>query len=159
MPYECYVDGASRGQGNPSPEGHGAVGVLIYRNGKLVGQYARGLGRVTSSVAEYEAVLLALVMCWSAGLDDPIIYSDSEMVVKQVQGQWGCKNEDLLPLLYSVREIEEDFRFRIEHVSRHIVAEADALANDMLDMMLQPKPPRKKKNGKRSSTTTSTKGS
>lgn len=136
--YEVYVDGAARGQGAGTNRGHGACGVLIYKNKKLIGQYARGLGRVTSSQAEYEAILNGLMLCWAADLEDPVIYSDSATVVKQVNSDWKCTNEDLLPLLYSIHEIRDVYRFRLQKVKRHVVAEADALANRMLDQMLVP---------------------
>jgi len=140
MVYECYVDGASRGQGSDGQKtGHGAIAVLIYKNRKLIGQYARALGRRTNSEAEYEAVLLALIMCWSADLRNPIIYTDSEMVAKQISGKWVCNNERLIPLLHSVREIEEDFRFKVQHVPRKYVREADTLVNQFLDKVLIPK--------------------
>lgn len=143
--YEVFVDGAARGQGVNGRRGHGACAVLIYKNKKLIGQYARGLGLVTNNQAEYEAVIHGLLMCWSAGLEDPVIYSDSAVVVKQVTGEWQCKNEELLPLLYSIREVEEVHRFRLVHVKRRIVSEADALANSMLDRMLEPKTSKKER--------------
>lgn len=131
---ECFVDGAARGQGvDGDRRGDGACGVKIFANKKLVAQYARGLGRRTNNECEYEAVLLALVMCWSAGLVDPTVYSDSVLVVNQISGAWDCRAEALLPLLYSVREIQAEFRFRILHVPRHAVDGADALVNEFLD--------------------------
>jgi len=136
--YECFVDGASRGQGNPDKFGHGAAAVMIYKNKKLIGQYARGLGRRTNNEAEYEAVLMALLMCWSADLVDPVIYSDSTLVVNQVNGKWRCNNEGLRPLLHSIEEIQDVFRFRLVHVPRGYVSEADALCNELLDTMLEP---------------------
>jgi len=155
--YECFVDGASRGQGTRDGEGnlvhgHGAAAVLIYKNKKLIGQYARALGRTHNNQAEYEAVLIALMLCWAAGLEDPIIYSDSNLVVNQINGEWDCKNEDLIPLLLSVREIQEVYRFRIRHVSRNVVTEADELVNKLLDDMLGPKTTKKKNKNKRSAT-------
>lgn len=140
--HECIVDGASRGQGvkdeNGTPmKGHGAAGVLIYRNKKLIGQYARALGRVSNNQAEYEAVLLGLQLCWAAGLENPIIYSDSNLVVNQINGDWDCKNQELLPLLWSAFEIKEVYNFKLQHVPRHHVSEADALVNDFLNLMLE----------------------
>lgn len=135
--YECYVDGAARGQGaNDKTSGHGAAAVLIYKNKKLIGQYARALGRRSNNEAEYEAVLLALIMCWAADLKDPIIYSDSKVVVNHINGSWKCNTPELKPLLLSVKEIEEDFRFRIVQVPRQFVSEADRLAKRILDNLL-----------------------
>lgn len=138
--YEVYVDGAARGQGTDGiPYGHGACAAMIYKNRKLIGQFARGLGLASNNQAEYEAVIMGLLMCWSARLEDPVIYSDSSLVVNHINGDWECNNEELLPLLYTVREISRAYRFRVVQVKRHIVSEADALANNMLDQMLQPK--------------------
>lgn len=134
---EVFCDGASRGQGVKGKVGDAAVGVAIYRNKKMIGQYARGLGKRTNNEAEYEAVLMGLLLCWAADLRDPIIYSDSSLVVRQVTGEWDCNNENLRPLLLSIREIQEVFRFRIQHVLRSNVWEADALANLFLDKLLK----------------------
>lgn len=147
--YEVVVDGAARGQGAEGTRGHGACAVVIYNNRKIIGQYARGLGLVTNNQAEYEAVIMALLMCWSADIRDPIIFSDSSIVVKQVNGDWQCKNDELLPLLYSILEIKDVYRFKLVHVKRHFVSEADHLANQMLDSMLEPKSKKIKKHMKK----------
>lgn len=128
------VDGAARGQGTPAG-GEAALGVAIYKNNKLLGQYARGLGRRTNNEAEYEAVLAGVLLCWAGDLVDPIIYSDSAVVVKQVNGVWECRTESLRTLLLSIREIQEVFRFRLVQVPRKMVAEADHLANLFLDKL------------------------
>lgn len=131
----AYVDGASRSQGvTPGVHGHGAIGVVIYKNNQLFGRYARGLGRATNNEAEYEAVLAALMLCWSnPELLDPIIYSDSQLVVKTVNKEWQCWNVNLRPLLMSIQEIQSVFRARVIWVPRVEVHEADKLARDFLD--------------------------
>lgn len=131
---EVFCDGASRGQGSIDP-GEAACGVLIYRNKKLIGQFARGLGRRSNNEAEYEAVLNAIMMCWAADLSDPIIYSDSKLVVFQVNGDWQCKASALVPYLLTIQDIQEVFRFRIKYAPRdsHGIKMADALANEFLD--------------------------
>lgn len=155
--HEVYVDGASRGQGSQNEDGtverfgHGAAAAMIYRNKKLIGQYARGLGKVPNNVAEYEAIILGLLMCWSADLERPIIYSDSSIVVKQIKGEWRCKSERLIPLLKSIQEIEEVYPFSIVQVPRSYVAESDKLADKFLNNMLE-KPDKRKKDKKRAQT-------
>lgn len=132
--YQIFCDGAARGQGvERSAIGKAAAAVVIYRNRRVVGQYARGLGAATNNQAEYEAVLLALLLAWAGDLQDPVIYSDSMVVVKQVNGEWRCNTDKLRPLLLSIKEIQEVFPFRLVHVARSYVAEADALANAFLD--------------------------
>lgn len=65
---------------------------------------------------------------------DPIIYSDSLLVVNHVNGKWKC-NETLFPLLVSINIIQEDYRFRLQHVKRRYVHQADTLVNECLDRL------------------------
>lgn len=136
--YEVYIDGASRGQGatKDDHDGHAALGIAIHRNGEMIGQFCRGLGRRTNNEAEYEALIHALLMCWSADFRSPTIYSDSLLMVNQVNGTWNCHADALQPLLASVKELSEIFPFRLVHVERRAVWEADALANFFLDDLL-----------------------
>ena len=132
MYVECLVDGSSRGQGQRKI-GEAACAAVIYKNSKLVAQYARGLGRRTNNEAEYEAVLTALLICSMGDLLDPTIYSDSAVVVNQVNGKWKCTNRNLVPLLMSVQSIQKEFRFRLIQVPRRKISVADNLANAFLD--------------------------
>lgn len=154
MLVQAYCDGASRGQGikrkpskNPedqTPEavkngqlGEAACAAVIFKNGKEVARYARGLGKRTNNQAEYEAVITALLICSMADLIDPIIYSDSAVVVNQVSGKWDCRSDELLPLFLSIKEIQSEFRFRIQQVPRITkgIALADLYANEFLDQL------------------------
>lgn len=138
--YEAYVDGAARGAGvDKVPTGEGACAVVLYENRKPIGQYARLLSYCTNTHAEYEAVLMAALMCWAADYTDPIIYSDSEPVVNQINGKYSCDNPRLKPLLMSIKEISSVFRFRVVHVPRSHVSHADAMANAMLDQLEEEK--------------------
>ena len=136
-----YTDGGSRG--NPGPA---AIGVAIYDSAKhLLKSYGKTIGIATNNEAEYEALLAALLICWAnPDLTDPIIYSDSTLVVKQVNGLMRCRTLNLEPLYLSVKEIQEVFRFDLQHVPRQKVWEADALANLFLDKL-------EKQRGKRES--------
>lgn len=138
MLYEVFVDGASRGQGQVEI-GEAACAVVIYKNRKLITQYARPLGRRTNNEAEYEAVITALLMCASdPDIKDPIIYSDSLVVVNHVNGKWKC-NDTLFPLLTAVRIVKQDYRFRLIHTKRKDVHTADALVNKCLDHLEEEK--------------------
>lgn len=132
MLIEVVCDGAARGQGQKKM-GEAACGVVVYKNSKEIARYARGLGKRTNNEAEYEAVITSLLICSMAELLDPIIYSDSAVVVNQINGKWQCRNENLFSLLKSIRIIQEEFRFRIQHVPRAYVHEADRLANSFLN--------------------------
>ncbi len=133
--YECYVDGASRGQG-VKPIGYGAIAVVIFRNHKKIGEFARALGQRTNNEAEYEAVFTAVMMCWAADLSDPLIYSDSQLVTNQVNGLWQVKQASLYPIWHSISQIAEVYHFRVRQVPRNHVSLADALANQVLDDVL-----------------------
>lgn len=134
MIIECFVDGAARGQGQKNM-GEAACAVVICKNRKPIAQFARGLGKRTNNEAEYEAVLQAVLMCAMSDLHDPIIYSDSSVVVNQVEGKWVCSNAALQPLLLSILAIKESYNFRIVQVPRFFVAIADAHANEFLDKL------------------------
>lgn len=134
MLIQVYCDGASRGQGQKKASA-AACATVVYKNGKEIARYARGLGNRTNNEAEYEAVITSLLICSMADLYDPIIYSDSAVVVNQVNGKWECRNEHLLPLWMSIKIIQEEFRFRLEQVPRKVVSEADFYANQFLDSL------------------------
>lgn len=118
-------------------QGQGAIGIAIYRNKKMIGQFARGLGECTNNQAEYEAVIHGLLLCWAADLTDPVVYTDSMVVSKQINGEWQCNTPALKPLLLTIREIQEEFRFRVIQRPRKELWEPDALCNLFLDKLEQ----------------------
>lgn len=136
---EVFIDAACRGNGVSGSTGASAIGIVIYRNRKVVGQYSRPIGERTSNEAEYEALIHSLFWCWSlsaieSDFHNPTIYTDSMTVHRQVTGAWNCKSDNLLPLLAAVLKFKENnYHFRLEHVPRKVVAEADTLANMILD--------------------------
>jgi ribonuclease HI len=129
---EVFIDGASRGQGKVTL-GEAACAAVVFDKKKPTAQYARGLGQRTNNEAEYEALLTALLMCVMSDYSDPIIYSDSAVVVNQVNGVWACRHKRLIPLWLSVKEIQQEYRFRLVQVDRTKVAVADRLANKFLN--------------------------
>lgn len=152
MLVEVFIDGASRGQGQTKENGEAACAVVVYRNRKKIAQFARPLGRRTNNEAEYEALISALLICaMSEAIEDPIIYSDSALVVNQVKGEWQCKNENMFPLLFAVKTIQEDYRFRLVQVPRSFVHEADTLVNECLNKLQEERA--KKKMVKKGNTT------
>jgi ribonuclease HI len=124
------IDGASRG--NPGPAAYAVI--LKDASGKVVFQLGKKLGRQTNNVAEYYALLAALDYAVGHGIKALRIRSDSELLVRQIKGQYKVKSPDLKPLheraLKLVRQLEY---FVIEHVLRELNREADALANVALD--------------------------
>lgn len=136
MLIEVFVDGAARGQGSGAKPsvGEAACAVIVYKNRKKIAEYARPLGMRTNNEAEYEALIAGLLICsMSTEILDPIIYSDSSVVVNQVGGIWECRNKNLIPLLMSVNIIKDAYRFKLEQVPRRLVYEADTLVNTCLD--------------------------
>ena len=120
--------------------GEAACGVIIKKNGKEIARFARGLGKRTNNEAEYEAVICALLVCSIADLPNPILYSDSLLVINQVTGKWKCNTEALRPLLKTIHEIQKEYKFRLVKVPRNYVREADNLAKQFLNELAQEKP-------------------
>jgi probable phosphoglycerate mutase len=124
------VDGASRG--NPGPASYG---VLIRRpDGSEVLRLKKYLGVTTNNVAEYYALLTALDYAISHGVARLRVRSDSELLVRQMQGHYKVKSASLKPLYEQARKLAAQLAyFSIEHVPRELNAEADRLANEALD--------------------------
>lgn len=124
------IDGASRG--NPGPAAYAVI--LRDPSGKLILELAKQFGRDTNNVAEYYALLAALDYASTHGIAALRIRSDSELLVRQMQGAYKVKSEDLKPLYERALRLSRQFKyFAIEHVRRELNREADALANVALD--------------------------
>jgi len=124
------VDGASRG--NPGP----AAYAIVIRNpeGKIVLELAKKIGRETNNVAEYYALLAALDYATSHGIGALRVRSDSQLLVRQMQGRYKVKSADLKPLYERAFRLSRQLQyFAIEHVRRELNRDADALANVALD--------------------------
>lgn len=134
MNIEVFCDGASRGQGQKKI-GEASCAAVVYKNRKKVAQFARGLGKRSNNEAEYEAVIAALLICSMSDFLDPIIYTDSAVVANQINGKWKCKNDALMPLLMTIEDIRQEYKFRVLQVPRNLVWEPDSLANEFLDQL------------------------
>jgi ribonuclease HI len=128
--FTAEVDGASRG--NPGPASYA---VIIRRpDGSVVYQLGKYLGCATNNVAEYFALITALDYCAATNISRLRIRSDSELLVRQMQGSYKVKSQSLKPLHErALRQAKSLAYFAIEHVPREMNAEADALANVALD--------------------------
>ena len=124
-------DGGSRG--NPGP---GAIGIVIREEGKILMKYSDFIGRfVTSNVAEYHALIKAMELASKHG-DEVTCMLDSELVVKQLLGEYKVRNRNLLQLFLKVQKLQDKFkRVRYLHASRwdNFQQVADALVNEELD--------------------------
>jgi ribonuclease HI len=124
------IDGASRG--NPGPAAYAVV--IRDPEGKLVLELAKKFGRDTNNVAEYYALLAALDYATTHGIAALRIRSDSELLVRQMQGRYKVKSADLKPLHERASILSRQLKyFAIEHVRREQNRDADALANVALD--------------------------
>jgi len=120
----AYVDGGSLG--NPGSAG---IGVVIDdpRGGKI--RIAKWIGRQDNNVAEYLALLEALQCALALKARAIHVYSDSEVVVRQMTGQYRCRSARLYSLHWTCRKLIRSIRFSISHVPRESNAEANALAS------------------------------
>ena len=124
------IDGASRG--NPGPASYGVV--LRDPDGKIVLELAKNIGRETNNVAEYFALLAALDYATIHGISSLRIRSDSELLVRQMQGRYKVKSASLKPLHErALKQSKTLAYFAIEHIPRVLNSDADALANVALD--------------------------
>jgi ribonuclease HI len=124
------IDGASRG--NPGPASYAVV--MRDPNGKIILELGKKLGRDTNNVAEYYALLAALDYAATHNIRALRIRSDSELLVRQMQGRYKVKSPDLKPLYERASKLARQFEyFVVEHVRRESNREADALANLALD--------------------------
>jgi ribonuclease HI len=128
--YVANIDGASRG--NPGPASYAVV--MRDPDGKIILELGKKLGRDTNNVAEYYALLAALDYAATHNIRALRIRSDSELLVRQMQGRYKVKSPDLKPLYERASKLARQFEyFVIEHVLREKNREADALANLALD--------------------------
>jgi len=125
-----HIDGASRG--NP---GEAGFGVYVSRpDGTEVAGLYGYLGRATNNVAEYQALLHALRYALAQGVRRVRVYSDSELVVRQMDGTYRVKHKDMVPLHREARALLGQFEeAQLAHVPREQNREADRLANRALD--------------------------
>jgi ribonuclease HI len=124
------VDGGARG--NPGPA---AIGVVISDGeGNLLEEHAERIGETTNNVAEYRALLRGIERAAALGASELELIADSELVVRQVRGEYKVKEATLRGLHEQVRLALEVFnRWTIRHVRRDQNAEADRLVNMALD--------------------------
>ena len=125
-----YVDGGARG--NPGPAGIAAV--VCDAEGELLEERSEPIGSATNNVAEYRALLLGIERAAALGATRLELIGDSELIVRQVKGEYKVKEPVLQELHRQVREALEGFdQWSIRHVRREENAEADRLVNEELD--------------------------
>ena len=130
MAIVAYIDGGARG--NPGPAGYGVR--IEDEHGTLINEFNGFLGTSTNNVAEYNGLLAALRYAQQNGHRVVHIKSDSELLVKQMRGEYKVKNAGLQPLYNQARVIALGLdRIVFEHVRREHNKDADRLANLAMD--------------------------
>jgi ribonuclease HI len=103
-------------------------------SGQVIGEIAQGIGRATNNVAEYKALVAGLELALNHGVTNIEIFSDSELVVSQLKGEWKIKSDSLRRLAVDARRLMNKFASSsIAHVPREENADADKLANQGMD--------------------------
>jgi len=126
-----YIDGASRG--NPGPAGIGVV--LMNEKKETVKEYFKYLGVMTNNSAEYHALVYALQEAHMMGAKEVTINMDSELVAKQLKGEFRVKNDNIRSLFdQAVHLINGLDKVEIIHIDRSLNKEADKLANKAINL-------------------------
>jgi len=135
MKITIYTDGGARG--NPGPA---AIGAVIIQNGQIIKKYSEFIDEATNNQAEYQAVIFALKKVKllfgkkKAKETEIEFYSDSELIIKQLNHQYKIKEEELQPLFIKTWNLILDFKQVIfKHIPREKNKEADRLVNQALD--------------------------
>lgn len=125
-----FIDGASRG--NPGPA---SVGVVIRdARGRVLREHHRCLGSATNNAAEYSALRDALSLAKELGGTELKIHSDSQLLVRQFNGEYRVKNPSLFEHLVKIQSLRSHFAsLELVHVPREQNKDADRLANAALD--------------------------
>lgn len=119
-----FIDGASKG--NP---GHAGIGIRIERDGELVTEHCEYIGQATNNAAEYRALIKGLELAAKLRANRVTVFSDSELVVRQMNGHYKVKSNALLPLYQTAQMQSNTFdTFQISHVRRDQNNKADQLA-------------------------------
>lgn len=125
-----FTDGGSRG--NPGPSATGVV--LKDVSGGIVSAYGEYLGIQTNNVAEYSALLSGLTKARALGADEVDFILDSELIVKQMNGQYKVRHPNLQPLFVKIFNLRQQFKkVTFKHILRGGNKEADAEVNKTLD--------------------------
>jgi ribonuclease HI len=126
----AYIDGGSRG--NPGPAGYGVQ--VVHDDGTIAAELHAFVGETTNNVAEYRGLIAALTWALEHGVRGLHVRSDSELLVRQLKGEYRVKNAGLQPLYQEACALAGRIgRVTFEHVRRELNKEADRLANLAMD--------------------------
>jgi len=125
----AYIDGACKG--NP---GQAGIGVVIYNeSGAIIYETGKSIGKATNNIAEYEALIHALEKAGELKCEALCVYTDSELLARQINGFYKVKNENLRGLFLKAKELMRNFTdIRVRHIDRENNKYADNLADQAL---------------------------
>lgn len=127
--YRLYTDGGARG--NPGPS---AIGVVLFKNDDIIAEISRYIGETTNNQAEYQALIDGLQEARAHKITQLKCYLDSELVVRQINGEYKVKNPELRIKYLNVLDLVEHFDDIVFiHIKRAQNKLADALVNKALD--------------------------
>ncbi len=128
-----FTDGAARG--NPGPAGAGAV--IVSPEGHIVAKVGKFLGDETNNVAEYMGLIIGLKRAKAMGIKELDVLADSELMVRQLNGEYAVKAEHLKPLHDEAKALLKAFaEIEIRHIPREQNGQADAMSNRAIDERL-----------------------
>jgi ribonuclease HI len=128
--FVLFFDGACRG--NPGPMG---IGVVLLENGKKVKEISKQLGKGTNNIAEWSALIEGMKMAQAHGCRELEVRGDSQLIIRQITGQYRVKSENLIPLYNEARKLSGNFeKIIFKWVKRDDNAITDALSNRALDV-------------------------
>jgi len=131
MKLTIFTDGAARG--NPGPAG---IGIHIKQENKVIAEIADYIGETTNNIAEYSAFIRGLEEAVKLKAKEIAVFCDSELLVKQIKGEYRVKNQGLIPLFIRARALLDNFKkIDLKHIPREQNKEADRLANLGIDQV------------------------
>ncbi len=129
---EIYIDGASAG--NPGQTG---IGYVIYKNGQILKKGNASLGIQTNNFAEYMALIFALAELLGTDEKSCAVFSDSQLLCEQINGNFKVKNQNIYPLFILAKKLISNLdSFKISHIRREKNEEADKLAKQATGFLL-----------------------
>lgn len=130
--FKLFTDGGSRG--NP---GHAAIGFVIIDDDKIIDEFSEYIGIATNNIAEYKALAAGIERLIENGTKEVEIFMDSELVVKQIKGEYKVKNSELKLEYSKIKTLLSSFgSYKIKYVPREENKIADKLVNFALDTKL-----------------------
>ncbi|MCS7126479.1 MAG: ribonuclease HI family protein [Aigarchaeota archaeon] len=129
MKLKIFFDGSSHG--NPGPSG---IGLIIYdKDGREISRFSDYIGFKTNNEAEYLALIKSLEIAIRLGVSEVELYSDSELLVKQMNGEYKVRDEKIVKLHSIAQELMKKLKVRLIHIDREENREADRLANKAIE--------------------------